>query len=537
METPMSVDAGILNSDLLFLPQDIPSPSGKPAAEKLLGDLFSQWLSLPDAQRMVMALLQEAHGEASPESQSNPSHTSLSLNPALFKEGSTPPLSPRSSQLSPRSQRRLSGPTTSGSPLSKGSDPIREVIPQFYFPKGLPAPNDVYAECLNRVNQIFSGYPDGLPPSAFMPVTKEICKLPSFFSSILFDRLDVNNTGLVTKERLIDYWLNQNMLTADGATRIFSVLRQQDKNYLTQEDLRPVLRELLLTHHGLEFLHDTPEFQDRYAETVIFRIFYHCNKAGNGRLQLREIKRSNLLAALQQVDAEEDINKVLKYFSYEHFYVIYCKFWELDSDHDFLIDKDDLLRYGNHALTYRIVERIFSQVPKKFKSGVEGKMGYEDFVWFILSEEDKTSETSLEYWFKCVDLDSNGVITSNEMRYFYEEQLHRMECMAQEPVLFEDIVCQMCDMIRPKVEGHLTLRDLKNCKLSGNFFNILFNLNKFVAFETRDPFLIRQEREDPTLTEWDRFAHTEYIRLSMEEDGEDAFMDGCAEVLDDAFEF
>jgi hypothetical protein len=51
-----------------------------------------------------------------------------------------------------------------------------------------------------------------------------------------------------------------------------------------------------------------------------------------------------------------------RYFSYEHFYVIYCKFWELDSDHDFLIDKDDLLRYGNHALTYRIVERIFSQV-------------------------------------------------------------------------------------------------------------------------------------------------------------------------------
>ena len=51
-----------------------------------------------------------------------------------------------------------------------------------------------------------------------------------------------------------------------------------------------------------------------------------------------------------------------RYFSYEHFYVIYCKFWELDADHDFLIDKDDLLRYGNHSLTWRIVDRIFSQV-------------------------------------------------------------------------------------------------------------------------------------------------------------------------------
>jgi hypothetical protein len=48
------------------------------------------------------------------------------------------------------------------------------------------------------------------------------------------------------------------------------------------------------------------------AETVIYRIFYHVNKAGNGRLQLRELKRSNLIAALQQVDEEEDINKVLR---------------------------------------------------------------------------------------------------------------------------------------------------------------------------------------------------------------------------------
>lgn len=38
------------------------------------------------------------------------------------------------------------------------------------------------------------------------------------------------------------------------------------------------------------------------------------------------------------------------------------QFWELDTDHDFYINKEDLLRYGNHSLTYRIVDRIFSQV-------------------------------------------------------------------------------------------------------------------------------------------------------------------------------
>ncbi|CAI7837637.1 unnamed protein product, partial [Closterium sp. NIES-53] len=84
-------------------------------------------------------------------------------------------------------------------------------------------------------------------------------------------------------------------------------------------------------------------------------------------------------------------------------------------------------------------------------------------------------------------------------------------------------------------DGVMTLRDLKGCRLSGNFFNILFNLNKFVAFETRDPFLIRQEREDPTLTEWDRFARAEYIRLSMEDEGDDA-SNGSAEVWDESLE-
>ena len=79
------------------------------------------------------------------------------------------------------------------------------------------------------------------------------------------------------------------------------------------------------------------------------------------------------------------------------------------------------------------------------------------------------------------------------LQYFYEEQLHRMELMSQEPVLFEDVLCQMHDMLLPAKEGIFTLRDLKRNKgLAGTLFNILFNLNKFVAFETRDPFTIRQ---------------------------------------------
>ena len=44
--------------------------------------------------------------------------------------------------------------------------------------------------------------------------------------------------------------------------------------------------------------------------------------------------------------------------------------------------------------------QVRAQAARPFVSKVEGKMGYEDFVWFILSEEDKTNDVSLEYWFR-----------------------------------------------------------------------------------------------------------------------------------------
>ena len=49
---------------------------------------------------------------------------------------------------------------------------------------------------------------------------------------------------------------------------------------------------------------------------------------------------------LFQLDEEGDINLVRDYFSYNHFYVIWCLFWELDEDEDSLLHTDDLLRCG-----------------------------------------------------------------------------------------------------------------------------------------------------------------------------------------------
>lgn len=263
------------------------------------------------------------------------------------------------------------------------------------------------------------------------------------------------------------------------------------------------------------------------------------------------------MSAFYQVDEEEDINKVTKYFSYEHFYVLYCRFWELDHDRDYKITREDLLKYGDQCLSHMIVDRIFEAAPRPFglsepeeeiidsndKDGKKVKspkdyLTYEDFIFFMMSEEDKANEISVRYWFHCIDVDGDGKLNNMEMRSFYALQQRRMQQLGHEHIPFEDMLCQMIDMIKPKNEDYLVVEDFlqEECQpVSGALFDALFNLNKYLSFEQRDPFQERQKREDEFETDWDRFACMDYNRLAMEEEAreEDAMEIDWVSVDDD----
>ena len=52
---------------------------------------------------------------------------------------------------------------------------------------------------------------------------------------------------------------------------------------------------------------------------------------------------------------------------------------------------------------------------------------------------------SIEYWFRCMDLDGDGYISMYEMQYFYEEQVQKMEAFGIETLPFNDCLCQVSD--------------------------------------------------------------------------------------------
>jgi len=92
-----------------------------------------------------------------------------------------------------------------------------------------------------------------------------------------------------------------------------------------------------------------------------------------------------------------------------------------------------------------------------------------------------------------------------------------------EIVYFNDYLCQMVDIFKPKNNIHFTLHDIMGNKhYAPVFFTFLTNLNKLVAYEQRDPFAIRNENQDfPDYSDWDKFARAEYIRLAVEDENQD----------------
>jgi serine/threonine-protein phosphatase 2A regulatory subunit B'' len=244
---------------------------------------------------------------------------------------------------------------------------------------------DVVAETvLQRVKEEFEKVEGGkVLKNQVGPIVKAL-GLPLYWKCPFFNFTGGDKMGHVTLQAGLAAWKKLVSNCHDESSRFLRLVAKPGRQFVEFDDFLPLIQDVVDTHPGLTFLQDAPEFHSRYVQTVISRIFYTVNRSWSSRITLPEIRKSNFLETVRRLEVEDDINQITDYFSYEHFYVIYCKFWELDKDHDLLISKEDLSRHNDHAISSRIIDRIFSGAVTR--NLVDGKLCYKDFVWFLMSE-------------------------------------------------------------------------------------------------------------------------------------------------------
>ncbi|NXY05512.1 P2R3B phosphatase, partial [Pteruthius melanotis] len=514
----------------------------QPAVKMKVDELFLCWLSQPatqltlkDCLRRIKNKEKTEFGNADSGNSKNESFTSKNSNSkqCILRDTRLPLMSFSPPQLSttlplatPANSRNISN--VRGTRRSSGTKEVSLLDIRFICLNGTEFCVCAYVgKCRGKyrvgAEEIIAKYLQDVPS------VNKACECPLYWKGPLFYCAGGERTGYVSVHKFVAMWRKVLQTCYDDAAKFVHLLMNPGCNYLVQEDFIPFLQDVVNSHPGLSFLKEASEFHSRYITTVIQRIFYTVNRSWSGKITCNELRKSNFLQNVALLEEEPDINQLTDYFSYEHFYVIYCKFWELDTDHDLYIDRKDLARHNDHAISNRMIERIFSgAVTRGRKAQKDGKISYADFVWFLISEEDKKTPTSIEYWFRCMDLDGDGALSMYELEYFYEEQCQKLDNMAIEPLPFEDCLCQMLDLVKPQHEGKITLHDLKQCKLTNVFFDTFFNIEKYLDHEQKDQFsMLRDgEGESQDVSDWEKYAAEEYDILVAEEAASDQWNDG-----------
>ncbi|KAF9212782.1 Serine/threonine-protein phosphatase 2A regulatory subunit B'' subunit alpha [Podila verticillata] len=555
-------------------------------------------------------------------------------------------------------KRLESGGLSATTPMTPAS-----VIPPFYFPLGRPVAATKRRQrvhsAVTKAKEIFAVAESGaLAEDGFVVITVQCCELPRYMNRALFRKADLSGSGEVRFQEFERVWESLVETCPDEISMIFMILKQPSANVLTPTDFEVVLQDLVLFHPGLEFLAGNSVFQERYLETVITRIFYEANRR-HGKMSLADLRKSGFEKTLRKLE-NSDLNQTEDCFSYKHFYVIYCKFWELDQDHDLILDEKDLTGYAGGAISSRVIRRVMQgygnetgmfmvpdqeilflqqqqvliqqqqqqqqqqlqqqaasqiqtqdqsmeqaqdtgavavnmDVDQELATAIEAivrdgasdgalkdqindpsdlgtpsldgattridspmtgasestlmarstppgpgsscrpqnyRMTYKGFIWFLLAETDKQTVTSIEYWFRCMDLDGDGILTVFELEQLFQEQAQRMSILGMESFGFRDAICQMQDLVSPRDCGWVRLADLKQCGQAGPFIDLFCNVVRWRAFEAHQ-HQIRMRQQQIAMQRaadaaWEEVASGEEIfdDDDDEEDGEDGDDDG-----------
>ena len=68
---------------------------------------------------------------------------------------------------------------------------------------------------------------------------------------------------------------------------------------------------------------------------------------------------------------------------------------------------------------------------------------YTDFVYLLMADEDKSHASSIEYWFRVLDTDADGVLSLYELEVWYAAVRDRLGALGIDPMCFADVICQV----------------------------------------------------------------------------------------------
>uniref|UniRef100_A0A673I678 Serine/threonine-protein phosphatase 2A regulatory subunit B'' subunit gamma n=1 Tax=Sinocyclocheilus rhinocerous TaxID=307959 RepID=A0A673I678_9TELE len=269
-------------------------------------------------------------------------------------------------------------------------------------------------------------------------------------------------------------WLHQ--------TRIgLSLYDVAGQGYLRESDLENYILELIPTLPQLDGLEKS--FYSFYVCTAVRKFFFFLDPLHTGKIKIQDILACSFLDDLLEL-RDEELSKESQesnWFSAPSALRVYGQYLNLDKDHNGMLSKEELSRYGTGTLTSVFLDRVYQECLT-----YDGEMDYKTYLDFVLALENRKEPAALQYIFKLLDMENKGSLNVFALNYFFRAIQEQMKIHGQEPVSFQDVKDEIFDMVKPKDPYKITLQDLVNSGQGDTVTSILIDLNGFWTYENRE---------------------------------------------------
>uniref|UniRef100_A0A6Q2YZJ0 Serine/threonine-protein phosphatase 2A regulatory subunit B'' subunit gamma n=1 Tax=Esox lucius TaxID=8010 RepID=A0A6Q2YZJ0_ESOLU len=258
------------------------------------------------------------------------------------------------------------------------------------------------------------------------------------------------------------------------------------------KDLENYILELIPTLPQLDGLEKS--FYSFYVCTAVRKFFFFLDPLRTGKIKIQDILACSFLDDLLEL-RDEELSKESQesnWFSAPSALRVYGQYLNLDKDHNGMLSKEELCRYGTGTLTGVFLDRVYQECLT-----YDGEMDYKTYLDFVLALENRKEPAALQYIFKLLDMENKGYLNVFALNYFFRAIQEQMKIHGQEPVSFQDVKDEIFDMVKPKDPCKITLQDLVNSSQGDTVTSILIDLNGFWTYENRE-VLVANDNDNST---------------------------------------
>ncbi|MBN3313171.1 P2R3C phosphatase, partial [Atractosteus spatula] len=261
-------------------------------------------------------------------------------------------------------------------------------------------------------------------------------------------------------------------------------------------DLENYILELIPTLPQLDGLEKS--FYSFYVCTAVRKFFFFLDPLRTGKIKIQDILACSFLDDLLEL-RDEELSKESQesnWFSAPSALRVYGQYLNLDKDHNGMLSKEELSRYGTGTLTNVFLDRVYQECLT-----YDGEMDYKTYLDFVLALENRKEPAALQYIFKLLDIENKGYLNVFALNYFFRAIQEQMKLHGQEPVSFQDVKDEIFDMVKPKDPYKITLQDLVNSGQGDTVSSILIDLNGFWTYENREVLVANDNDSSADLDE------------------------------------